>query len=282
VPIRPASTGDLDAVFDLFGARDHTAFGQAEVLRRHVADGFELASTDHFVSERDGIVGYATLSGAQEVVIVGAEGDTLLAVVEERASERGFSQITAVVARSDAQFEALVRMAGFEQLGDVLRMWRPLDEPFGEPAWPQGVAARTYEEADAAAVLTLLETAYAWDDTYASLPLDQWVQWMTGDVEFDPALWFLVERNNALVGCALNWAPLDGRGWVKDLAVLAEERGRGLGAALLRYGFTEYLARGAHGVGLKVDAENPTGALRLYEREGFAVDRVYGNWAKSL
>jgi len=33
---------------------------------------------------------------------------------------------------------------------------------------------------------------------------------------------------------------------------------------------------------LKVDATNPTGAVRLYEREGFTVDRAYGNWAKKL
>jgi len=282
MPIRPASLADLDAVCGLFHARDHAAFGGAEVQRRHVAEELELASTDHFVSVRNGVVGYATLSGSQEVVIVGESGDALLAALEERAVARGFAQITAVVAHRDDRFDTLVRKAGFEHHGDVLRMWRPLNRRFADPTWPEGVTVRTYEPADAAQVLALLDAAYAWDETYVSLPLAEWVQWMTRGLEFDAALWFLVERDGELVACALHWDSVDGRGWVKDLAVSADERGRGLGAALLRYGFAAYTARGATGVGLKVDAANPTGAVRLYEREGFAVDRAYGTWTRTL
>jgi len=282
MPIRPASADDIDAIVDLFRARDRAAFGQAEVKRRYIAAAFELASTDHFVADSNGVAGYAALNGSQEVVIVGERGHELLAALEERATERGFSQVTAIIAGQDERFDALVREAGFDHHGDVLRMWRSLSEPFAEAVWPEGVTVRTYGAADAATVLALLDAAYAWDETHASLPLDEWVQWMTGDVEFDAALWFLAERENELVACALHWDAIDGRGWVKDLAVRADERGRGLGAALLRHGFAAYAARGASGVGLKVDATNPTGAVRLYEREGFTVDRTYGHWAKTL
>jgi mycothiol synthase len=280
--IRPASTDDVDAIFTLFDARDRAAFGQPEVKRRYVVEGFQLPSTDHFVAVGSSVVGYGTLSGSQEVVIVGEGGDDLLTALERRATERGFTQIGAVVAHGDAGFDRLVREANFEHHGDVLRMWRPLGEPFAEPVWPAGVTVRTYEPTDAATVLAFLDAAYAWDETSASLALEDWVQWMTGCLEFDPALWFLAERDGELVACALHWDSVDGRGWVKDLAVRAEERGRGLGSALLRHGFAAYVARGASGVGLKVDATNPTGAVRLYEREGFAVDRAYGNWTKTL
>jgi ribosomal protein S18 acetylase RimI-like enzyme len=280
--IRPASTDDLDAIFDLFCVRDRAAFGRVEVLRRYIAEGFELASTDHLVAVDDGVAGYATLSGSQEVVVVGEGGDDLLAAVEERAAERGFEQITAIIAREDTRFDALARESGFEHHGDVLRMWRPLSEPFDESVWPTGVVVRTYEPSDAEAVKALLDDAYSWDETHAPLPLEEWVQWMTSDPEFDASLWFLVERDEELVACALHWDSSDGRGWVKDLAVHASERGRGLGTSLLRYGFAAYVAREASGVGLKVHSTNPTGAVRLYEREGFAVDRTYGNWAKTL
>lgn len=282
MPIRPASADDLDAVFELFGARDRSAFGRVEVLRRHVADGFELASTDHLVAVGDEIVGYANLSSSQQVVIVGDAGPELLAALEQRAADRGFGQITAIVAHEDERLDALVREAHFEHHGDVLRMWRPLNEPFDAAVWLPGVVVRSYEPADAAAVVALLDDAYAWDETYTPQPLDDWVQWMTGDAEFDAALWFLAELDRELVACALHWDSFDGRGWVKDLAVRAEARGHGLGAALLRHGFAAYRARGASGVGLKVHATNPTGAVRLYEREGFVVDRAYGNWAKPL
>ena len=35
-------------------------------------------------------------------------------------------------------------------------------------------------------------------------------------------------------------------------------------------------------VGLKVDADNPTGAPQLYERVGFVIDRRYTIWSKAL
>ena len=105
---------------------------------------------------------------------------------------------------------------------------------------------------------------------------------MTRHEEFDPTMWFLVEREGALVACALNWKEHDGRGWVKDIVVRADERGRGLGRFLLEHTFGEYAARGAERVGLKVDAANPTGAPELYRRVGFETDRRYGMWTKSL
>ena len=48
-------------------------------------------------------------------------------------------------------------------------------------------------------------------------------------------------------------------------------RRRGIGEALLRLAFCELYARGRRRVGLGVDAENTTGATRLYERVGMEV-----------
>jgi ribosomal protein S18 acetylase RimI-like enzyme len=92
---------------------------------------------------------------------------------------------------------------------------------------------------------------------------------MTHDADFDPAVWWLAEDEGGLVGCALHWRT----GWLKDLAVRESHRGRGLGTSLLRHGFREFARRGVPRVGLKVDARNPSGAIRLYERLGFVVDR---------
>jgi ribosomal protein S18 acetylase RimI-like enzyme len=105
---------------------------------------------------------------------------------------------------------------------------------------------------------------------------------MPGDPEFDPELWFLVERHGELVACALHWMVTHQRGWVKDIAVRENERGNGLGKALLNHACREYAARGATKVGLKVDSTNPTGAPELYERVGFITDQRYGIWIKRL
>ena len=47
--------------------------------------------------------------------------------------------------------------------------------------------------------------------------------------------------------------------------------GRGLGLALLQHGFRELHRRGERHVGLGVDANNATGAVRLYERAGMSI-----------
>jgi len=105
---------------------------------------------------------------------------------------------------------------------------------------------------------------------------------MTGHVEFDPAMWLLAERDGDLLGCALYWREEQRRGWLKDIAVAEPERGNGVARALLLEGFRAYAERGVERVGLKVDAANPTGALELYERTGFVIERHHETWAKPL
>ena len=162
-------------------------------------------------------------------------------------------------------------------------MWRVLDDPIPEPTWTDGVRVRTYEPRDARAVKALLDDAYSgWDDTYVPRPHDDWLQWMTAHDEFDPDLWFLVERDGQLVACALHWKEHQGRGWLKDIVVRADQRGSGLGRALVEHGLRAYRERGAERVGLKVDSTNPTGAVQLYERAGFEVERRSGIWVKHL
>jgi ribosomal protein S18 acetylase RimI-like enzyme len=162
-------------------------------------------------------------------------------------------------------------------------MWKRLTPNDAEPVWSDGFGVRTYVETDGERVHALLDDAYAgWDRGYVARTHDDWVKWMTDHDEFDPGLWFLVERNGDLVGAALHWKEHRGDGWVKDIVVRESQRGHGLGNALLLHAFREYRRRGAQRVGLKVDSSNPTGALELYERTGFETDRRYGIWIKRL
>ena len=284
--IRPATPEDLDAVFALLTARERAAFGRSELERPHLEQAWRLGTTDRWVAENDALVGYAALDATQDVDVAAGDapvGKALLRTVAERARERGFDHLTAIVSRRDVQLDALVRRSGFEQRGEVLRMWRALDGGRAAPPLPDGISLRTYRDADARRVQRLLEDAYAgWDESHVARSHDDWLQWMTGHDEFDPAFWLVAERDGELVGCALNWAPREGAGWVKDLVVRADERSRGLGSALLQATFAAYAARGARRVGLKVDSTNPTGAPRLYERVGFTTDRREGIWVKAL
>jgi len=50
--------------------------------------------------------------------------------------------------------------------------------------------------------------------------------------------------------------------------VVADWRGRGVGLALMAEIFAAFHGRGATTVELKVEADNPSGAVRFYERLG--------------
>jgi mycothiol synthase len=289
--ISGATWDDLDDVYELLDVRSQAASGISELKFELLRDRWKLPAfavgRDNWVArEHDRIVGYAAVDAARELEHAAkdaAVGDALLARAEERARERGFETLAVTAVPEDEPLQSLIDRSGFSRDREILRMWRPLNGSLPEPRWPDGVGVRSYDAADAVRVHAFLDDAYAgWDAEYVLLPHDEWVAFMTDHDDFDPDVWFLAERGGDLAGCALHWKSMQERGWVKDLVVHVDERGAGLGKALLQHGFREYAERGATRVGLKVDANNPTGAPQLYERVGFVTDRRYEIWLKRL
>jgi ribosomal protein S18 acetylase RimI-like enzyme len=111
---------------------------------------------------------------------------------------------------------------------------------------------------------------------FARESFEVWSHWFVKDNGFDPSLWFLAEAGDELAGIAMTRVSDNEQGlaWVRILGVLPKFRQRGLAQALLRHTFAEYARRGLDRVGLGVDAENPTGAVRVYERAGMHVSRT--------
>ena len=151
-----------------------------------------------------------------------------------------------------------------EAPGEVVLMRIDLEEPLGRPAWPAGVSVRTFRPEDATDVHELLVAAFAHSSETVP-PYREWLEAMTGDPQFDPAVWFVALEDGDLVGVALAWDD----GFLKDLAVRPEARGRGVGEALLLHAFQTFARRGAGHVSLKVRAGNHR-ARRLYERAGMS------------
>ena len=59
-------------------------------------------------------------------------------------------------------------------------------------------------------------------------------------------------------------------------------RKKGLGLALLTHSFAEFYKRGTNTIGLGVDAANPTGATRLYQKAGMTAANEYVSYEKEL
>ena len=108
-------------------------------------------------------------------------------------------------------------------------------------------------------------------------------KWELNPVSFDPTLWFLAFDGDKLAGGPLCRYDKDLHiGWVNQLAVLRLWRRKGLGIALLLHSFAEFYRRGIVNVGLGVDAQNLTGATRLYERAGMHVALQHDTYEKEL
>ncbi len=136
------------------------------------------------------------------------------------------------------------------------------------PVWPAAVRATHWQDTAAPAVHGLLCSAYRpggggeVDQDYA-----RWKDWFTNDAEFDPSACILAWSGGELAGVVLCWSSA----FVKDLCVAESQRGRGLGEALVRAAMVLFADRGAPALSLKVHADNPSGAPRLYRRCGFEV-----------
>jgi ribosomal protein S18 acetylase RimI-like enzyme len=281
--VRGATWDDFDRVVELLVAQSRAATGIAGVRAEFVRTDWELPSfevgRDNWLAGADG---YAAVSPKGTLVLTApdaATADALLAQAVASARERGLGKLELVPFAGDERHAALLQAHPFELEVDLLAMWRPLGSSEAEPVWPDGIDARTFEPADGPAVHALLDEAYGgWDKAYVPLAHEDWKRAMTGDVEFNATTWWLAERDGELAGCALWWES----GWLKDIVVRESERGRGVGAALLAQGFAEFARRGKKRVGLKVDAANPTGAVGLYERNGFRTERREQIWALSL
>ena len=144
-------------------------------------------------------------------------------------------------------------------------MRAPLEHEAEEPRWPPGFALRTWADEHAPAVHALLVDAYRGGGGSVP-PYEEWLPSFTGDAEFDPSACLLLFAPDArLAGAALCWSS----SYVKDIAVAEAFRRRGLGEALLRAVLALFRARGASAVELKVQSDNPSGAVELYRRLGF-------------
>jgi mycothiol synthase len=174
---------------------------------------------------------------------------------------------------------ALARSAGLSRVRALFQMSRPLRDPLPDPSLPAGVTLRTFvpgQDEDAWLRVNALAFAHhpeqgAW--SRIDLDLREQEAW------FDPAGFFLAERDGRLAG--FHWTKVhDGvTGEVYVVGVDPAEQGSGLGRALTLTGL-RYLRddRGLAEVMLYVDETNRA-AVRMYTALGFtlaATDVMYG------
>ena len=128
----------------------------------------------------------------------------------------------------------------------------------------------------------------AFRDHFAASELDEetWRLWVTGHHHFRADCSYLVFDGDEIAGYALNsvhpddWPALGfSEGWTHQLGVRRPWRGRGVATALLSATAGAFAATGLDYAALDVDAENPTGALSLYEAQGYRRSKTRVAWS---
>jgi mycothiol synthase len=215
-------------------------------------------------------------------------GERLVAFADERARERGVagrSLVHASCSSKDERVIGLYERNGYKLVRHFFRMQIDLSEPTGEPVWPEGIELRSLDaERDLERVFEADEEAFLDHWGFVRISFEAWKHWMTGG-NFDPTLWLIAWDGDEIAGFSLNFPDEGGDtdlGWIGVLGVRRPWRRRGLALALLLESFAEFRRRGRKRAGLGVDAENTTGAVRLYETAGMKPVRRFDTFEKAL
>ncbi|HEY7148519.1 MAG TPA: GNAT family N-acetyltransferase [Gaiellaceae bacterium] len=285
--IRPAQRDDLDATAAMLNEHSRRLHGVDDMTAADLLLYWESPDValgqDVLVAENErGIVGYADVGEHGDHVWLDVRGidpgalPALLEAIERRAREvRPDAKLMGYASADDGPLAELFDRS-YSRVRHSFRMRIDLDQAPPEPEWPEGISVRTMRDGEEQLFYDAHNASFAGTWMFHLDPYEIWRHWFVEDPAFDPSLWFVAESGEEPAGIVIarlaDHEP--GLGWIRILGVLPEYRRRGLGQALLRHSFGEFARRGANAVGLGVDAENPTGAVRVYERAGMRVERT--------
>jgi mycothiol synthase len=279
VVVRTPAAEDAEGIAEACNELSAKLYGVADLTAEEIRHWLSLPGLGTAVAEAGGeIWGYADFRLHAEGPIavdlrvrpsVWGRGaaDALLVEVEATGAT-----IHCFVSELDDEGRGTVERRDYRLIRHSFQMQIDFAEPPEPPEWPPGFTVRRYAgEEDLQAVHECHQESFADHWEFRPQPLEVWRRYTVESPGFDPSLWWLAEADGELAGICLDWWHASGDptfGWVGVLAVRKPWRGRGLGLALLRHSFVDLAAHGATRVGLDVDGENTTGAVRLYERAG--------------
>jgi mycothiol synthase len=200
--------------------------------------------------------------------------------LREAGRERNLpARLYAGAREHDAYSRAVLEQHGLRPVRYFYKMVRPLDQPIPAPVIPAGFTLRSVAgDADVEKWVDCFNWSFIDHWGFHPTTVERRRHRMSGP-HYRPELDLVLEAPDgqfaAFVFCAIN--PADNarndrrEGWIMQLGTRRGYRNQGLGRALLLAGMQAIQAAGMDTAALGVDAENPTGALRLYESVGFTV-----------
>jgi len=183
---------------------------------------------------------------------------------------------------------AIVQAAGFEPARWFFNMVRPTLDDVPDLPLPDGLEFRAITPELARTVW--LADIEAFQDHWGGFDRsdEQLERWLA-DPSTDLALWVIAFDGDEVAGGSINAISdvenrlMDQRrGWLASVFTRRPWRRRGLARAAIARSLAVLRDRGMTSAALGVDAENPSGALGLYEALGFEVENRATAWRKAF
>jgi mycothiol synthase len=258
-------------------------------------DGRLVGATETSVRTRDGIAVHELFGWVHPDVRRRGLGRALLHWAERRAGEvarvdgrTGERVTTAWPDATQAGAIALYESEGYRVVRYGFMMVRDLTEPIPDRPMPDGLEVRPVVAADHRRIWDADTEAFRdhWDR--AERTEADFVRWFAIP-ECDPSTWQVAWDGDEVAGSVMPFVDRDenvrlglSRGWFEHISVRRPWRRRGLASALIVRALRALRERELDEAALGVDAENPTGALQLYEELGFRRSRTGINFRKPI
>jgi mycothiol synthase len=202
--------------------------------------------------------------------------------------EDGAHLLESVAENSVPGVIALLESEGYRPARYFYLMVRPDLENIPDLPLPDGLEVRPARPEHYQQILDANQEAFQehWGfDLTNELTLGQWIE----HPNFQPALWQIAWDGEEVVGMVLPYIDqrdneVNGilRGYTEEIAVRRPWRKRGLARALIAHSLQALRERGMTEAALHVDADNETGALRLYEMMGYQVVKRSVHYRKEM
>jgi len=302
---RAATPADVDAIFDCARASSIVDHPNYTIPRDEIDEEF---GHSYFDSTVDSIVavtakgrvdawGFVTLSPGQETLVRSilwggvrpdARGKSLGRQLIAWQEERGRQQLASspkplpgwLMAYAETRVPSAISTlehAGFEVSRYYLELRRDLDQPITERPLADGLVLDTWKPEFDEAVRDARNDSFRDHWGSQSVTAEQWHGYATGPHTRRDLSVVALDAEGEVAGFVLtsvtedDWAGQGfSSGYIGLVGVRRAWRGKGIAPSLLGYAMERMRDAGLEKAVLDVDAENPSGALGLYEAVGFA------------
>jgi mycothiol synthase len=267
--------------------------------------------TDMLIAEIDGqVVGYNRVfwevleDGTRLYILFGfllpdrrrkGIGTTMLKHAEARLRqiaaghpEPGERYFQSFAADSEQSGIVLLESQGYQPVRYGIDMVRNLSEPFPEAPMPAGLEVRPSTETHFRPIHAALNEAFRDHWGYRAQPYEDFLHWAEQPT-FMPHLWKVAWAGDEVAGTVLNFVNEAEnaeygrrRGYTEEISVRRPWRKLGLARSLLVQSMKMFKELGMTETALGVDAQNLSGALKLYQSVGYKEVKRHITFRKPL